>query len=370
MENKKYIIEKDAQSLGIKIEDLEPSPFNSYDTDDYKELKGSINSSGLIVPLTVVGPMENGRYQILSGERRYRAIMDLVAESDEAKDRFKSIPCLVISSDNLSEIEQKIIIETSNLETREFDKNAHRMNVVALVKAMADEDENLNKKKDIIEKIKGFLGGSDRYARMYYDIFMLGVQEVQDAVINGEINITTAGQLSHQPESTQRELIDMIHSGNNTSESSKVAQKVNSEAIMEKLRAKDKDKTDYITTGENSPVGGAIPKEYIDVALGEEDYGDEDEFSSFDDTEELDPNSLEKFFTEFDPGDDINQDPAGVTSKHSNMASSRTNSLDVISRWIESMYKKQKYSEDDMDIIDQLRDLIMHVDEMNSYDED
>ena len=73
-----------ADILRIPVSKVEPNPFQpraSFDADALEELSDSIRTLGLIQPITVrrVG---SGRYQIISGERRFRACklagMDMV----------------------------------------------------------------------------------------------------------------------------------------------------------------------------------------------------------------------------------------------------------------------------------------------------
>lgn len=59
----------------ILVEDIEPNPFQprlNFDEAALTELSESIKTLGLIQPITV-RRTENGRYQIISGERRFRA---------------------------------------------------------------------------------------------------------------------------------------------------------------------------------------------------------------------------------------------------------------------------------------------------------
>lgn len=59
----------------IKIESIEPNPYQprrKFDETALQELADSIKTYGLIQPVTV-RPVENGRYQLISGERRFRA---------------------------------------------------------------------------------------------------------------------------------------------------------------------------------------------------------------------------------------------------------------------------------------------------------
>lgn len=59
----------------IKLESIEVNPFQprtQFDEQALNELSQSIKTYGLIQPVTV-RPIENGRYQLISGERRFRA---------------------------------------------------------------------------------------------------------------------------------------------------------------------------------------------------------------------------------------------------------------------------------------------------------
>lgn len=59
----------------IKLESIEVNPFQprtQFDEQALNELSQSIKTYGLIQPVTV-RPIENGKYQLISGERRFRA---------------------------------------------------------------------------------------------------------------------------------------------------------------------------------------------------------------------------------------------------------------------------------------------------------
>ena len=73
-----------ADILRIPVDLIEPNPFQprmSFDQEALEELADSIRTLGLIQPITV-RRKEDGRYQIISGERRFRACrlsgMDMV----------------------------------------------------------------------------------------------------------------------------------------------------------------------------------------------------------------------------------------------------------------------------------------------------
>jgi len=88
-------VPKDESICKIPVESIDPNPFQPrtvFEPEALEELKKSIIANGLIQPITVRRMPEN-RYQIISGERRFRACRELgfneitayiiVVESDE-----------------------------------------------------------------------------------------------------------------------------------------------------------------------------------------------------------------------------------------------------------------------------------------------
>ena len=62
----------------IDIKEIDPSPYQHrkyFDEENLKELGASILRDGLIEPI-VVRPQQKGRFQLIAGERRLRAIKD------------------------------------------------------------------------------------------------------------------------------------------------------------------------------------------------------------------------------------------------------------------------------------------------------
>lgn len=76
------------RNQNIPIGDLIPSPKNPYkvntNTDEFKELKNSISIQGILQPI-IVKELENNKYMILSGERRYTCAKELGIRSIEAR---------------------------------------------------------------------------------------------------------------------------------------------------------------------------------------------------------------------------------------------------------------------------------------------
>lgn len=97
--------------LRIPVEMIEPNPYQprlSFDKESLDELASSIRTLGLIQPITV-RRMSDTRYQIISGERRYRAC-SLIG--------MKMIPAYVRDADDQGMLELSIVenIQRENLD--------------------------------------------------------------------------------------------------------------------------------------------------------------------------------------------------------------------------------------------------------------
>ena len=95
----------------IEISRIEPHPYNprtEFNQEALEELAASIKLLGLIQPITV-RPVENGRYQIISGERRYRASQMAGLEK---------IPAYVRKTDDQGMLEMAIV---ENIQREDLD---------------------------------------------------------------------------------------------------------------------------------------------------------------------------------------------------------------------------------------------------------
>ena len=100
--------------VSLNIRDIVPSKDNFYSVDKIEELKTSIEIFGVLQNLTVK-PLENGKYEIISGHRRHKACVELVAEG---KTEFEYIPCGIQSERD--EIKEHILLIMTNSTTREL----------------------------------------------------------------------------------------------------------------------------------------------------------------------------------------------------------------------------------------------------------
>jgi ParB family chromosome partitioning protein len=90
--------EGDAFAFKIEFLDIEqiiPSKMNFYTVDDVAELKASIELHGIQQNLVVRKRADGEIYELISGERRYTAAKQLVAEGNN---NFRRVPCKIIKS--------------------------------------------------------------------------------------------------------------------------------------------------------------------------------------------------------------------------------------------------------------------------------
>lgn len=219
------LIRETDEAINLDISLLDPSPLNTFEANDLDDLVNSIRVFRIITPLTVVGPNENGRYEILAGERRYRASVLL---NKELPGFLPELPCYVIGDSDMPKIIKQLVIEESNLETREdYNKDTHRFQLIKLYKQLADEGSI--KEKEIIKRLQGALKLSRRYSVMYLTIFRKGVPELQESVKSEQkkpdgsgkpvhIPVSAAAQIATMEEEKQREAIDRANKGENAEE--------------------------------------------------------------------------------------------------------------------------------------------------------
>ncbi len=112
----------------IPIGQLLPNSVNSKELSVDDSLKESIREIGLNVPLDVI-PIEDGKYEITSGERRYTAFLSLIKEDPDFKYQWKGnqlispvekgLPCTV-NRRELSD-EDKDLIRLIGNKARDYD---------------------------------------------------------------------------------------------------------------------------------------------------------------------------------------------------------------------------------------------------------
>lgn len=105
---------KDMRYKRIFIYDIDPCEYNLYPMQEIEELARNISECGLLHPISLYRKAD-GRYMILSGERRYRAMLLNYENGDE---RWEEIPAIIKTQElTLREIKRFIRRGNANRES-------------------------------------------------------------------------------------------------------------------------------------------------------------------------------------------------------------------------------------------------------------
>lgn len=193
-----------ADILRIPVDIIEPNPFQprmSFDQEALEELAESIRTLGLIQPITVRAKAD-GRYQIISGERRFRACqqagMDMIpAYIRDANDQGMLEMAIVenIQRENLDPIEvamsyQRLIEECSltqeQMAVRVGKKRASVTNYLRLLKLPAKIQHDLKVGLLSVGHAKVLLGIEDTLLQEYLcDLVIkegMSVRQLEDKI--------------------------------------------------------------------------------------------------------------------------------------------------------------------------------------------
>lgn len=96
----------------IKYDNLVPSEDNFYSMAEIEELKTAIELAGRVLDNLIVTPLKDGKYKILSGHRRHRAVGMLIAEG---KTEYEFLPCAVEQiSETEREVREQVLLIAAN----------------------------------------------------------------------------------------------------------------------------------------------------------------------------------------------------------------------------------------------------------------
>ena len=163
----------------------ESNVYNENDTDEsIKELADNIEACGLLHPIAV-HKISSYHYQIISGERRYRAITEYL--------HWKSIPCMVF--EGLSKDSAQLKLYMANLAVREYTSGQrfkYYMEVKELLGRMAKSGEYSG---GLQKGIAELLNVTERQVKKYAQLEKMP-QEIQQAVIEGKLSINKALEMA------------------------------------------------------------------------------------------------------------------------------------------------------------------------------
>lgn len=196
------------KAIFIEKEKLIPNPLNHFPIGDLTDLKNTIEQFGILSPLSVIGPFDDGTYRIISGHRRYSSWCQLCEEGRVSG----LIPYYVIGDKDMTDREQYLRILISNIEAREENtSNIYKAELLEVLHQMARDGEI--KERSISAKMAEYMKTSDRYARYWTRVFGSDNSEIKELVKDNKLSIKTANKIIGMNEEEQAEAIRAVKSG-------------------------------------------------------------------------------------------------------------------------------------------------------------
>lgn len=141
----------------IDIKKIDPFPYQPrkyFDENSLKELGASIIRDGLIEPI-IVRPQKKGRYQLIAGERRFRAIKDY---TDDSVIQAKIVEVDDLQARRISDAENRLREDLSAIESIEA-------TIEIIDMEMGKEPEYLTVGKTPLERVHKLLSKLDSIRR-------------------------------------------------------------------------------------------------------------------------------------------------------------------------------------------------------------
>ncbi|NFO10954.1 ParB/RepB/Spo0J family partition protein [Clostridium botulinum] len=191
-------VDKKSFTKELDIYSLVPSKNNFYGIREIEELTESIKENGLMHNL-VVRDIGNGKYEIISGERRYTALKKL---------GYEKVPCQIRE---INDLDAELMLIHANLEQRELTPTEKMEGIKRLeniYKQKRKNGEKLDgKTRDLIGKDLGLSGVQiGRYKKVDKDL----IPELKDKLDKEDITLTQAHTLSSLTKEEQRVIHDEI----------------------------------------------------------------------------------------------------------------------------------------------------------------
>ncbi len=187
----------------IEVEKIVPSDRNFFKVDDIEDLAEDIRENGLSHNL-LVRPLEGGRFEIISGERRYMALKVL--------GRTKA-PCKVEEDLKDNDIDTEIKLINTNAKTRQLSDLEKAEAIKRLGVLYKDKKKKGNKIKGRIrDNIASDLGISGIKVERLNKLNKL-IPGLKEALGRNKISASAVGQFSGMDAQTQKVMLSLIKNG-------------------------------------------------------------------------------------------------------------------------------------------------------------
>lgn len=228
------------KTIMININDLVPNEENFYSVnrEDLIDLKNSIEMFGIQQNL-VVRKLENGKYEILTGHRRYLAGKELY---EEGKEQFEYLPCKV--ENETDSIRDQLILIITNSTTRElsdWEKIKQAEKLRELLTEYKKKEKLTGRVREIIADILNT--SSTQVARME-SISKNLTDDFKEELKDDKVNFSSAYELSKLPEEEQKEAYEEYRDKGN----------ISIKDVKEKQKSKEAEKKENVSDSDTKEV--------------------------------------------------------------------------------------------------------------------
>lgn len=202
-----------SKEMNISLEDIFPDPENRaiYSIEDIEELARNIMAVGLLHNI-VVAPQDDGKYMIISGERRWTAHRLLV---EWGHDEFKTIRAMVSYEEN--ENIRKLQWITANSTARKLTDAEMQKQTMITWDILNKLKEDGSIKGNIRNQLSEMLNISKTQLARYKKIENNMVPELKEQFDNNKLPISTAEKASELDSNQQKELAERLNEGEHIS---------------------------------------------------------------------------------------------------------------------------------------------------------
>ena len=187
----------------INIAELHNSPDNFFAVENIDELAEAILEQGRVKENLIVTPIETGGYEIVSGHRRKAAVQSLL---DKGENVSEMLPCLVLNyADDASKMIDLIMM---NITQRKLSDADLYTSFTELNKIFQEQKEKGMKLGKLREKIAKSLDVSPAQIGKLQNIESHAVQELKDAIKDGNVSISAADKIAKLDEEEQINIIN------------------------------------------------------------------------------------------------------------------------------------------------------------------
>ena len=220
----------------IDIENIKRNEKNFYDIVDVEELAEDIKLNWLNHNL-VVRKLDNGQFELISGERRYTALSKLVKEGNKT---FALVSCKVIE---VNDTDAEIILIQANAQTRELTeveklKQVQRLKELYKIKKANGEKVTGKVREIIANDLKLSPTQVGRYEKINSSL----IAELKNIIEKGNLTIANASEFANLSEDNQKVIFELINSNVKLSknEAIELKNKLREKLIQENSTLKNK----------------------------------------------------------------------------------------------------------------------------------